>query len=167
MKKVQANIEGKTYLFELSRIDGGLRVKRDDVEHAADLVRLKNNRYSLIIGGRSFEFGVDFALEGYVITSGSRSGNVRVEDYELAQVKKAAGITDTVRIKSVSAPMPGMVVQVHYQPGHQVNKGDPLVVMEAMKMENDIKSPLSGKIRAVRVSAGQSVEKGQVLVEFE
>jgi len=94
-------------------------------------------------------------------------GNVRVEDYELAQVKKAAGITDTVRIKSVSAPMPGWWCRCTISQGHQVNKGDPLVVMEAMKMENDIKSPLSGKIRAVKVSAGQSVEKGQVLVEFE
>ncbi len=167
MKKVQVNIQDKTYQFELGQEDGRLRIKRNGDDHAADLVRLRSNRYSLIIDGRSYEFGLEHDGDGYMISSGSRSGMVRVEDYELAQIKKAAGIDDNVRVKKIMAPMPGLIVRVNRQAGDDVKKGEALVVMEAMKMENDIKSPLAGKIKKINVSTGESVEKGHLLVEFE
>ncbi len=167
MKKVQVNIEDKSFQFELRQSDGKLCIKRNGAEQAVDLVRLKNNRYSLLIGGRSYEFGVENGPDGYTISTGSRSGRVRVEDYELARMKKAAGIDDGHKLKRVLAPMPGLILHVHRGPGDKVNKGEPLLVMEAMKMENDIKSPMIGTIKAIHVEAAQSVEKGQLLVEFE
>ncbi len=167
MKKVQVSIEDKIFQFELRQSDGKIHIKRNGAEHIVDLVRLKNNRYSLLIGGRSYEFGVENGPEGYTISTGSRSGRVHVEDYELARMKRAAGIDDRLTLKRVTAPMPGLIVRVHRQPGDEALKGEPLVVMEAMKMENDIRSPMAGKIKTVTVAAGQSVEKGQLLVEFE
>jgi acetyl/propionyl-CoA carboxylase alpha subunit len=167
MKKVQVNIQDKTYKFELRQADGKVQIKRNGSEHAADLVRLRSNRYSLIIDGRSYEFGLEHNGDGYTISLGSRSGLVRVEDYELARIKKAAGIDDGARVKKITAPMPGLIVRVNRQAGDEVKRGEALVVMEAMKMENDIKSPLAGKIRNINVSPGESVEKGHLLVEFE
>ena len=167
MKKVQVDIEDRKFQFELRQSGGKLCIKRNGAEHAVDLVRLKNNRYSLLIGGHSYEFGIDNGPDGYTVTTGSRSGRVHVEDFELARMKKAAGIDDGHRLNRVMAPMPGLILHVHHEPGNEVKKGDPLVVMEAMKMENDIKSPMAGKIKTIHVATGQSVEKGQLLVEFE
>jgi biotin carboxyl carrier protein len=167
MKKIQVNIEDKKFLFELRQSDGSLYIRQNGTEHKADLIRLGNNRYSLILGGRSHDIGVDHRPDGYAISRGARSADFRVEDYELARMKKAAGIDDASKINNVSAPMPGMIVSLSCSPGDKVGKGDPLMVMEAMKMENDIKSPLAGKIKTVKVAAGQNVDKGQVLVEFE
>ena len=147
--------------------NGCLFIGRNGFERKADLVRLRNNRYSLIIGGHSHEIGVEHLPDGYTISRGARSGHFRVEDYELARMKKAAGIDIGQKVKNMAAPMPGLIVNIQCAPGDEVKKGDPLLVMEAMKMENEIKSPLAGKIKAINVSPRQSVDKGQVLVEFE
>lgn len=64
------------------------------------------------------------------------------------------------------APMPGLVVRINVQPGDQVQAGQPLVVMEAMKMENELRSTASGIVKAIRIQPGAAVEKGAVLVEL-
>lgn len=64
------------------------------------------------------------------------------------------------------APMPGLVVRVLAAPGERVEAGQGLVVLEAMKMENELRAGAGGSIRAIPVTPGQAVEKGQVLVEF-
>jgi pyruvate carboxylase subunit B len=63
--------------------------------------------------------------------------------------------------------MPGLVLRVQVAAGQRVAEGGGLVVLEAMKMENELKAPATGVVKAVRVSPGEAVEKGQVLVEFE
>jgi pyruvate carboxylase subunit B len=63
--------------------------------------------------------------------------------------------------------MPGLVLRVHVAPGQQVAVGAGLIVLEAMKMENELKAAAAGVVKVVRVQAGEAVEKGQVLVEFE
>jgi pyruvate carboxylase subunit B len=65
------------------------------------------------------------------------------------------------------APMPGLVVRVLVEPGQEVAAGSGLVVLEAMKMENELKAPAAGTVGAVRAQTGQAVEKGEVLVEFQ
>jgi pyruvate carboxylase subunit B len=65
------------------------------------------------------------------------------------------------------APMPGLVVRVNVRPGDDVSPGQGLVVMEAMKMENELRAAGAGKVKAVRVTPGTAVEKGAVLVELE
>lgn len=67
----------------------------------------------------------------------------------------------------LKAPMPGLVVRVLVEPGQQVQPGQGLIVLEAMKMENELKARTGAKIRSVSATPGQAVEKGQVLVEFE
>jgi len=65
------------------------------------------------------------------------------------------------------APMPGLIVRVNAQPGDQVQAGQGLVVMEAMKMENELRAPAAGRVKAVLAGPGTAVEKGAVLVELE
>lgn len=66
----------------------------------------------------------------------------------------------------VVAPMPGLIVRLHVQLGDQVQAGQPVVVMEAMKMENELRAPAAGTIKAIHAQPGKAVEKGTVLVEL-
>lgn len=167
MKKVQVSTTDKNWQFVIEEDEGRLYIQDNGARRSVDLIRLGRNRYSLIIDGRSHEIGVDGSFEGYTIFSGSRSGHFLVEDYEIARIKKAAGIEDSVKQLNVSAPMPGLIVRLHCQPGDQVAKNQSLMVMEAMKMENDIKSPTAGVLKSISVTVGDNVEKGQALAEFE
>jgi len=90
-----------------------------------------------------------------------------IEEYNLAQLRKTAGIAQEVKVdRLLRAAMPGLVVDVKVQPGDTVIKGQALLILGAMKMENIIKAPGDATIKAVRVSTGKSVEKDDVLLEF-
>jgi biotin carboxyl carrier protein len=73
----------------------------------------------------------------------------------------------TARSGTVKAPMPGLVVRVQVEPGQTVRPGGGLLLLEAMKMENELRAPSGGRVRAVLVEPGQAVEKGQALVELD
>lgn len=66
----------------------------------------------------------------------------------------------------VKAPMPGLVLKVLVEPGMQVNKGDSLLILEAMKMENVIKSPIDGVVKAIHITDKQAIEKNKVMIEL-
>lgn len=72
-----------------------------------------------------------------------------------------------VKLKDVKAPMPGLVFKMHAKVGDTIAKGDALLILEAMKMENVLKATGEGIIKVIRVSEGEAVEKGQVLIELE
>jgi acetyl/propionyl-CoA carboxylase alpha subunit len=157
----------KSFLIELWDEDGRFQLRTERQELSADLVRLGNNRYSLIAAGRSHEFGVAVSGGVYTLYLGSRSRDFVVEEFEIARLKKQAGVSAHAASVSLNAPMPGLITQVHCHPGDEITRGQPLLVMEAMKMENDIRSPQTGRVRAVAAIVGKSVDKGQLLVEFE
>lgn len=93
---------------------------------------------------------------------------VRITD-ELDALVKRMGLSANTshHVSEVKAPMPGLVVTVQVQPGQAVRKGQPLLILEAMKMENVIKSPGKGTVAEVCVEPGQAVDKNQVLVRLE
>lgn len=72
-----------------------------------------------------------------------------------------------VEIKELKSPMPGLVIKLDVKVGDTIAKGDPIMILEAMKMENVIKSRGEGKIAAIHVNEGQAVEKNELLVSFE
>jgi pyruvate carboxylase subunit B len=67
----------------------------------------------------------------------------------------------------VRAPMPGLMVRIDVKTGDQVTAGQSVAAMEAMKMENELRAPAAGRVKAVHVAVGQAVEKGALIVEFE
>ena len=71
------------------------------------------------------------------------------------------------KITDIKSPMPGLVLEINVEPGAEVKKGDPLLILEAMKMENVIKSPTEGIIKEVLVKPSEAVEKNVVLISFE
>jgi biotin carboxyl carrier protein len=93
---------------------------------------------------------------------------VEVLDERARHIRSLAATGDQRRKAEVlRAPMPGMVVRIDARPGETVSAGAGLVVLEAMKMENELKAAAGGRVKAVRVNPGEAVEKGQVLVEFD
>jgi biotin carboxyl carrier protein len=70
------------------------------------------------------------------------------------------------KLSNIKAPMPGMVLNILVADGAEVKKGDALIVLEAMKMENILKSPADAKVKSVSVKKGMAVEKNQILIEF-
>lgn len=88
---------------------------------------------------------------------------------EVDKMLKNLGIdySDSLKIKEVKAPMPGLVLDVVINQGDTVKKGDNLLILEAMKMENNIKSPSDGIVKSVSVTKGKTVEKNEVLVMFD
>jgi acetyl/propionyl-CoA carboxylase alpha subunit len=135
--------------------------------------RIRDTRWLLLIDNLSFE--ADVRRDGLSIVSGERTVFTRgrdiplvIEDYALAQMRKAAGFGGPERVEArFKAPMPGLISQIRVEPGQEVNAGDPLIVIEAMKMENVLKARGAGKVKSIAVAIGQSVEKGNTLVEFE
>jgi len=93
---------------------------------------------------------------------------VGVKDH-IAMMLEKLGIDNTTEsvINEVKAPMPGVIMSIVVEVGQEIKKGDPLLILEAMKMENMIKSPTDGIIRSVSIEKGQSVEKGETLISFD
>lgn len=71
------------------------------------------------------------------------------------------------QLNELKSPMPGLVLEINVNVGQAVEKGDPLLILEAMKMENVLKSPGQGTVKAIPIKAGDAVEKNQLLIEFE
>jgi pyruvate carboxylase subunit B len=79
----------------------------------------------------------------------------------------SAAATGPAGPQPVKAPMPGLIVRIDVKEGDQVQAGQGVAAMEAMKMENELRAPAAGRVKAVRVAVGQAVEKGALLVEFD
>jgi biotin carboxyl carrier protein len=94
--------------------------------------------------------------------------NVSIEDrFDALLHQLGMDNMNSQKVNEVKAPMPGLVLNVLVKPGEEVAKGDGLLVLEAMKMENIIKSPTDGVIKSVEVEQSNAVEKNQVLIKFE
>jgi biotin carboxyl carrier protein len=138
---------------------------------AADIIQKSPTEFNIINHHRSVNATlVDSDVTGKKLTIevDGESYEVEIKD-ELDQMLDVMGfgIAATKQIKEVKAPMPGMVLEIVVLDGQDVNEGDKVLILGAMKMENCILVHTNAKIKRVAVSVGQAVEKGQVLVELE
>lgn len=138
---------------------------------AADIIQRSPTEFNLIHRHRSVN--VQLADPGSTdkkmrIEVEGETFDVEIKD-ELDQVldKMGFGVTTGKLIKEIKAPMPGLVLEISVAEGQHVNEGDKILILEAMKMENSILVHTNATIKRIAVSAGQAVEKGQLLVELE
>jgi biotin carboxyl carrier protein len=159
-------LDGQTIEVE---VDGD-RVTIDGRAHSATLGVISGTPLrQLLVDGRPLTLSVEAVGRGrWALTPRGERWELEVLDERTRHIRSLAGGGDKRRAAGVlKAPMPGLVVRVEVRPGAQVAAGDPLVVLEAMKMENELKAGAPGTVKSVRVAPGEAVEKGQVLVEFE
>jgi biotin carboxyl carrier protein len=123
----------------------------------------------LLLDGRPLTLSVEPLGRGrWALGPGGERLEVEVLDERTRHIRSLTGGGDQRRAAEVlRAPMPGLVVRVQAREGDAVNAGVGLIVLEAMKMENELKAAAAGVVKSVRVAPGEAVEKGQVLVEFE
>lgn len=134
-------------------------------EYAFRYLEIEPGLYSILLGDRSLECRLQATESGWSVQIAGRTFSYAIEDPR-RYIGKKAGIGVQGR-QSIIAPMPGRVVRVLVEEGMEVQQGQGLVVVEAMKMQNEMKSPKSGRVVALAARAGASVAAGQVLVTVE
>jgi len=136
-----------------------------------DIVEVRENTFSIIKDHKSYNATlISFNPEdkSMVINVNGNDYEISIKDkYDLILQQLGINSKSTANIQSIKAPMPGLIIQITAAVGNEVKKGDTLLILEAMKMENVIKSPRDGKIKKVNVELRQPVEKNQVILEFE
>ncbi len=163
--KYVTTVNDKTYTIE---INDDRRVIVDGVEYAVDFGSVSGQPvYTLLVDGRSYEAYVsetEDPNEWQVLIRGALYA-VQVEDEREKRLRAAAGAVAVAAGEfNLKAPMPGLVVAIPASDGQAVKKGDILVILESMKMQNELKSPRDGTVTRVRARAGEGVEQNQVLV---
>jgi biotin carboxyl carrier protein len=162
--KFQATVGSAVHEIVVARVDGSYVVTLDGVEHSVDARKLEADFYSILYEGKSYEVSVESAGPKYTVRHGAHEQIVELADASRGgreQLRKRGGP------EAVDSVMPGKVVRVLVAPGDQVRAGQGLVVVEAMKMENEIGAPRAGRVQSVDVTPGQTVETGARLVVLD
>jgi biotin carboxyl carrier protein len=123
--------------------------------------------YSLLFGGRSHELLIEANRFNYTITLRGEQFQVQVEDERMRRLSANRRLVLPEGEIAVTAPIPGLVVKVLIAEGEEIEEEQPLVILEAMKMENEIRARRPGRIKQVKVAPGQRVEQNAVLLVIE
>ena len=142
-----------------------------DQAQALDLIETKDNSFHLLQDNRSFAINLlhkNTADKTMTIEVNGNKYEVKIEDeYDQLVKKMGLSVGGAQVMKNVKAPMPGLILDILAEPGQSVEKGDQLLILEAMKMENVLKAEGEGVIKSIEVQKGNAVEKGQILIEME
>ena len=137
---------------------------------AGDLQWISDRKIHLISENRSMEaelVSIDKTTKSIQIKLGNKISKVNLKDrFDLLLEQMGMDNMASQTLKEIKAPMPGLILDLKVKPGDEVKKGEAVLILEAMKMENILKSPGDGVVKAVKVSLNQSVEKNQVLIQF-
>jgi biotin carboxyl carrier protein len=164
--RFEAELDGRAIRIEVTETGGRYRVRIGDDVMGVDARRTAGGLWSLLVAGVSSVAEVAEADGTWLVTVGVEQYRIAVEE-ETRYLLRTHGGTAHASGQVVKAPMPGRVVLVEAVQGQVVKPGDGLVVLEAMKMENEFKASAAGTVREVRVRAGQAVNAGDVMVVIE
>ena len=160
--KLEIHLAGKSHTVEFVEVSNETRISIDGHAIAADACQIAAGVYSILIDGKSFEARLEPFGSDLRIAVGENEFTARVSD--LRKWKRGGGAghsTDGHQI--ITAPMPGRVVRVLVKPGDAINSGQGIAVVEAMKMQNEVRSPKSGSVERVLVKEGQTVNAGDTI----
>ncbi|HHU34204.1 MAG TPA: acetyl-CoA carboxylase biotin carboxyl carrier protein subunit [Bacteroidetes bacterium] len=142
-------IQGEEYDIKLYYTEeSGLYLVWNGKKYPVEIVKSKQNKYEILFNSISYSFTIE-------------------TPFSLQRMKVLKVNKPSVGNISVKAPMPGKIVDIICQKGSKVSRGEPLLILEAMKMENEILSPIDGTVLSVSVSKDSTVMKDDILVEIE
>ena len=159
--RFSAKVGDREAEVEVRGKDGRYTVTVDGRTLDVDLADTSTRFASLIVDGRSHEMGVERRPGGYRVVGRDATVTVTLSEASSNGVPRREGASGPARLV---APMPGRVVRVLVAEGQDVEVGEGLVVIEAMKMENELKAPRPGRVSEVAVQEGQAVDAGALLV---
>jgi biotin carboxyl carrier protein len=166
MSEFSISLNGDKMILSFTK-NGNVQI--GDKEHSYELIPLNHYDYLLKIDNRVYELHNNkINSESFSITVNGRAVELNIRT---ALQEKAAKLIEKAVVKNskaeVKAPMPGMVLKIRKSIGDNVNQGESLLILEAMKMENDLKSPVDGIIKNIYVKEGAPVDKGSALFLIE
>ena len=162
----EVTIAEKTYQVELRREQAAWRCRLDGREIPVDVTTGEDGVLSLLVDGKSYEVKQERTGTESRVVVGQERFNVSVRDpRSLRSRGHAEGSVHGV--KKITAPMPGKIVRLLAAEGSAVEAGQSVIVIEAMKMQNELKAPKTGVVKKINVSEGAAVEAGQSLAEVE
>jgi biotin carboxyl carrier protein len=161
--KYEAIIDGQPARLELSGAQ--VRYSREtgeNVELEYSITAAGNGQWSVLAGGRSY------AARSLSNGEVSVNGRVyRVEIFDPRSMRGRRSAAGSEGRQTIAAPMPGRVIRVLIEAGQEVEEGQGLIVVEAMKMQNEMKSPKAGRVVEVKAAAGATVAAGEILAVIE
>lgn len=165
MVKYYARIGTNEYEVEIA--EGQVLLDGEPVD--VDIVRSGlPELYSVLFGGKSYEMLVTSDRFNYTVSLRSHQFQVQVQDERSRRLNQARRLPTLPEGElAITAPIPGLVIKTLVSPGDSVEEGQPLVILEAMKMENEIRSMRSGLVKTILVSPGQRVEQNAALIILE
>ncbi|MCC6818785.1 MAG: biotin/lipoyl-binding protein [Bacteroidia bacterium] len=164
---LEAIVNGKTVKVDFQ----GKEVTVNDKTSLLDILSVQDGKFfHMIYNQHSYMFeliGFDKESKTYRIGFDGRVYEIGVKD-RFDQLLKSMGLDQVSKpkVNEVKAPMPGLVLSIKVTENQEVKKGDPILILEAMKMENIIKSPIDGIVKQILVSDKQAVDKNQALITF-
>jgi biotin carboxyl carrier protein len=158
-------IGDKNFRLEIDRANGGWSCRLDGRSVEVDAILVRPDVLSLRLANKCYEVKCEQLAEGLKIWVGEESVDVEVRDPR--SLRGRVRVHDELGAKKLTAPMPGKVVRILVQEGAPVEAGAGIMVVEAMKMQNEVKSPRKGTIRKILVREGGAVNAGDVLAIVE
>ena len=145
-----------------------VEIKHKKYVQDIDCVSLSANSYSLIINGQTYYLTITPHTDSYEVTVDHHIHIVQVkDDLEILLEKLGIQRDKPTHIGIINAQIPGLVNQIFVKTGNRVEIGEKLCILEAMKMENEITSPLSGIVKNIHIESGSNVDKGDLLMVVE
>lgn len=156
-------------LFEAEQSPEGFLL--DGEPFVWDIAKLADGYFHILHNHKSYKAEVvkaDRSTKSFTLKINNHTHTVEVKDkFDLLLEKLGMRNAMANKVNTIKAPMPGLIIDVKIQVGDTVSSNDPLLILEAMKMENVLKSPGEGIVKSVSVKKGDKVEKNQVLIEFQ
>jgi len=159
--KYATTIGEQTYIVEINR-EGEVMIDGDTFP--VDLQAIDEVTYSLLMSNRSYEALVDTAGDELAVLLAGRMYTAQVLDERARRLSRVDGSSVSSGELTLKSPMPGLIVAVPVAEGQVVKKGQTVLVLESMKMENELKAPRDGTVSSIKVKVRQSVEQHQPLV---
>jgi biotin carboxyl carrier protein len=145
------------------------KLKNTDVKNL-DVIKLNTKNYHLLKNQKPYQISIktsNFEEKAYTITVNHTNYDVKITN-QIDNLIKEMGFNNGLskKMNTIKAPMPGIILNILVKKDDQVNEGDTLVILEAMKMENTITSPKKAIVKNILISTNQTVDKGQLLIEL-
>ena len=167
--KYLTKIKDTEIVVDIDRIDDHFQVQIDDETYLAEMVqldgtdsylfRINNEPYQIEISKKDHQYSVSFQGDNYLC---------HIEDERLARLRSSIKASEKEHSEHiVNTPMPGLIVEINVAVGQKVTKGENLLTIEAMKMENEITAPGDAIVTKINVAEEQAVEMGQELLVLE
>src|SRR5262245_44106325 len=160
MRFVATTPDGRTHRVEVEALGSGYRVTVDGRAWDVDVGTPAPGLRSLLIDGVSHLVSLSGDDGRFMVGVGDELHELRVEEAGRFAIRTRGGAAGARQGQTLVAPLPGKITHVAVDPGAAVNRGDRLVVIEAMKMENEFRAAAAGTVQEVRVSVGQAVNAG-------